>query len=340
MNPNEPHLKGRYSMKAMVYRRYGAPDVLRLEEAEKPAPGEHDLLVKVKASSLNAVDLHFLRASPALVRFQNGFFRPKNKILGYDIAGLVETVGKKVTRFKPGDAVFGGLGFCMGGFAEYACIREDAFMAGIPGNITFEQAAAVPGAAAAALIALHQRGKLESGQKVLVNGASGGTGTFSVQIAKAAGARVTGVCSTRNLERVRKLGADQVIDYTRDDFSLNESDYDLLLDNVGNRSVEDLLRPVRSGGTVVIVGFTSMGLMLKQSLFGPGAAGKRHITWAKPASEEPTPAHAETLRDLLETGKIVPEIEKSYPLKQLPEAIRYMETEHAKAKIVIVMENT
>jgi NADPH:quinone reductase-like Zn-dependent oxidoreductase len=325
-------------MKAMTCRKYGGPDVLRLEEIERPEPGSNELRVRVKASSVNAVDWHFLRGKPVLVRLQYGLLRPKNTILGYDFAGTVEAVGGGVTRFQPGDDVFGGTeGFGLGGFAEYACIPEDGFVARKPGNVTFEQAAAVPGAAVAALIGLRERGGVRSGQTVLVNGASGGVGTFAVQIAKAFGARVTGVCSTRNVEMVRRLGAGHVVDYTRDDFTRTGETYDLLLDNVGNRRVADMLRTVRPGGTVVIVGFTNMRLMLQQSIRGPGAAKARDVTWSKPASEEPGPEHADTLAELLETGRVVPEIEATYPLNELPAAMRRFETEHARSKIVITM---
>jgi NADPH:quinone reductase-like Zn-dependent oxidoreductase len=324
-------------MKAMTARMYGSPDVLRLEEVAKPVPGPGQLLVRVKASSVNAVDWHFLRGKPILVRLQYGFLRPKNPVLGYDFAGTVEAVGDGVTRFQPGDDVFGGTGFGLGAFAEYASVPADGFVARKPTHLTFEQAAAVPGAAVAALIGLRERGRVQPGQTVLVNGASGGVGTFAVQIAKALGAEVTGVCGTRNVDMVRRLGASHVVDYARDDFTRTGQTYDLLLDNVGNRTVADMIRAVRPGGTVVVVGFTSMRLMLQQSIRGPGAAKARGITWSKPASQEPRPEHAETLAQLLESGGIVPEIEITYSLEELPAAVRRFETEHARSKIVITM---
>lgn len=325
-------------MKAMTCRKYGSPDVLRLEEVDKPVPRPGELLVRVKASSVNAVDWHFLRGKPILVRLQYGFLRPKNTILGYDFAGTVDAVGDGVTRFQPGEDVFGGTeGFGLGAFAEYARVPAGGFVTRKPDNVTFEQAAALPGAAVAALIGLRERGRVQAGQTVLVNGASGGVGTFAVQIAKSFGAEVIGVCSTRNVDMVRRLGADHVVDYTRDDFTRTGETCDLLLDNVGNRRVGDMLRAVRPGGTVVIVGFTNMRLMLQQTIRGPGAAKARGITWSKPASEEPGSEHADTLAQLLETGDIVPEIEVTYPLEEVPAAMRRFETDHARSKIVVTM---
>ena len=324
-------------MRAMVYNRYGPPDVLHLKEIERPVPKDNELLVKIEASSVNAVDWHFMRGSPVLVRLQYGMFRPKNTVLGYDFAGRIEQVGGNVTQFKPGDEVFGGLGFGLGGFSEYACIPENAFVSTKPPTVGFEQAAAVPGAAVAALIGLRHRGRVQPGQRVLINGSAGGTGTFAVQIAKACGAEVTAVCSTRNVEMVRRLGADHVVDYRQEDFTRTGETYDLLLDNVGNRRVPDMVRALRDGGTVVIVGFTNMRLMLQQSILGPRAAKARNITWSKPASAEPSRDHADALKELLESGTIIPEIEKVYPLEELPEAMRLIETGHARAKIVITL---
>ena len=231
-------------MNAMVCRRYGPPEVLHMEPRERPVPAHNEVLVRVRASSVNAIDWHFLTGKPFLVRLQYGLLRPRNAVLGYDFAGLVEEVGSQVTRFGRGDEVFGGVGLGLGAFAEYVCIREDAFIATKPATTSFEQAAAVPGAGVAALLGLRERGHVRSGQRVLVNGASGGVGTFAVQIARALGAEVTGVCSTRNADMVRSLGADRVIDYTRQDFTRNGGSYDLLLDNVGNRTAAALLRPV------------------------------------------------------------------------------------------------
>jgi NADPH:quinone reductase-like Zn-dependent oxidoreductase len=323
----------------MVCRTYGAPDVLRLEEMDAPVPGPGELLVRVRASSVNAIDWHFLRGSPVLVRLRYGLRRPRNTILGYDFAGTVETVGESVTRFRRGDDVFGGMGLGLGAFAEYACVPADGFVARKPTNLSFEAAATVPGAAVAALIGLRERGRLRPGHRVLVNGASGGTGTFAVQIARAMGAQVTGVCSTGNVETVRRLGASRVVDYTLEDFTRIAEGYDLLLDNVGNRAPRDMVRVVRPGGSVVIVGFTRMGLMLRQSLLGPRLARRRGIRWSKPASEEPGPEHADTLRRFLEAGTVVPAIETTYPFHELPAALRHIETGHARAKIGIRMEH-
>lgn len=324
-------------MKAMVCRRYGSPDALHPEEVETPIPGDGEVLVRVRACSVNTIDWHFLTGKPILVRLQYGMLRPRSPVLGYDFAGRVERVGGSVTRFAAGDEVFGGVGLGLGAFAEYVCIREDAFMARRPAALSFEQAAAVPGAGVAALIGLRERGGARPGQRILVNGASGGVGTFAVQIARALGAEVTGVCSTRNLEMVCRLGAHHVIDYTREDFTRNGGSYDLVLDNVGNRTATELLRPVRAGGRVVVLGFTSMRLMLQQSLLGPWAARARGVDWSKPASEEPGPEHAETLRTFLEDGDVVPEIEASYSFEQIPDAMRHIMTGHARSKLVVSM---
>jgi len=326
-------------MKAIVYTKYGPPVVLQLKEIEKPTPKDDQVLVKVHAASVNALDWHFLRGSPFLVRLQYGLLKPKNRILGYDIAGRVEAVGKNVTRFQPGDEVFGGLGFGLGGFAEYACIAEDAFVALKPSGTSFEEAAAVPGAAVAALIGLRDRGQIQSEQKVLINGAAGGVGTFSVQIAKSYGTEVTGVCSTRNLDMVRSIGADKVIDYTYEDFTRNGQSYDLVLDNVGNHPVSGLMRALSPEGTCVIVGFTSMGGMLQHALLGPLIAKARNRKWAPLGSENPTKEHLEVLKKLLEDGKVVPVIDRRYPLSELAEAIGYVETGHARGKVVITAEH-
>ena len=324
-------------MKAMVLTKYGSPDVLQLKEVEKPVPKDNELLVKVHAASVNALDWHFLRGKPLLVRLQYGLFKPKVRVLGYDISGRVEAVGKKVTLFQPEDEVFGGLGFGLGGFAEYACVAEDGFVAQKPSGTTFEEAASVPGAAVAALKGLRDKGHIQSGQKVLINGAAGGVGTFSVQIAKAFDTEVTGVCSTRNLDMVRSIGADKVVDYTQEDFTRSGHTYDLILDNVGNRSVSDLMRALNPTGICVIVGFTSMRRMLMQSILAPRVSktGGRKIVPA--SSEDPNRQELLFLKELLETHKVVPTIDRRYPLSELADAIRYVETGHARAKVVITM---
>ncbi len=324
-------------MKAMVFREYGPPDLLHLEEVDKPVPKDNELLIRVHAASVNALDWHFLRGKPFLVRLEYGLRRPKRTILGYDIAGTVESVGRNVTRFKPGDEVFGGLGFTLGGFAEYACIAEDGFVALKPLQTTFEQAAAVPAAAVTALKGLRDRGHIQSGQKVLINGAAGGVGTFSVQIAKSFDTEVTGVCSSRNLDLVRSIGADNVIDYTHEDFTRTGQTYDLVLDNVGNRSVSDLARILVPGGISVGVGFTSMGHMLTQSLLAPAVARVTGKKILGASGDKPTAENIQFLKGLLESGNVVPTIDRKYPLEKLAEAIAYVEAGHARAKVVITL---
>jgi len=241
-------------MKAIVYTNYGSPDVLQLKEVAKPTPTDNQVLIKIQAAATNPLDWHSMRGEPFLVRLGGGLRKPKETRLGADIAGRVEAVGKAVTHFQPGDAVFG---VCAGGFAEYACAREDR-IALKPANLSFEAAAAVPVAAFTALQGLRDTGKIQAGQKVLINGASGGVGTFAVQIAKTFGAEVTGVCSTRNLQMVRSIGADHVIDYTQADFTRNGQQYDLIYDAVANRSVADIRRALSPSGICAIAGFSSM----------------------------------------------------------------------------------
>jgi NADPH:quinone reductase-like Zn-dependent oxidoreductase len=324
-------------MKAMIFRKYGPPHVLHLEEVRKPIPKDNELLVKVQAASVNALDWHFLRGKPFLVRMRNGFYRPKTRILGYDIAGNVEAVGKGVTRFEPGDEVFAGLGFNLGGFAEYACVAEDGFVSLKPPGTTFEEAAAVPAAAVTALKGLRDTGRIQPGQKILINGAAGGVGTFSVQIAKSFETEVTGVCSSRNLELIRSIGADKVVDYTKEDFTRNGQRYDLVLDNVGNLSASDFVHTLTPTGTGVIVGFTSMSHMLVQSILAwrvSKATGRKILS---ASSEKPNTENIQFLKGLLESRKVVPTIDRLYSLEQLPDAIRYVETGHARAKVVITM---
>lgn len=325
-------------MKAMVCREYGSPDILNLEEIETPIPKANEILIKNHASSVNALDWHFLRGKPIMLRLQYGFFKPRRKILGYDFAGIVNKIGNNVKKFKVGDEVFGGTpDFYLGAFAEYISIPENGFVTTKPSNISFEQAAAVPGAAVAALIGLKERGNLQSGQHVIINGSSGGVGTFAVQIAKTLGAEVTAVCSTGKIEMVRRLGADHIIDYKKEDFTKSGKTYDLLLDNVGNHKVREMMSVIRPGGTCTVVGFTNLRLMMQQAIFGSREAKKNGINWSKPSSDHPEQKHAESLKHLLETGKIVPEIEKTYSLEQLPQAIEHIEAGHAQSKIVILI---
>ena len=320
-------------MKAIVYKEYGSPDVLVLKDVEKPTPKDDEVLIKVHAASVNSGDLHLLRADPFLVRLSSGLLKPKNKILGADIAGRVEAVGSNVKQFKPGDEVFGDISGCgWGGFAEYVCARENALVLK-PANITFEQAAAVPMAAVTALQGLRNKGQIQSGQKVLINGASGGVGTFAVQIAKSFGAEVTGVCSTGKMDMVRSIGADQVIDYTQEDFTQNGHRYDLILAANGYHSISDYRRVLTPKGIYVMSGGAE-AQMFQAMLQGPWismtGSQKMGNLLAKPNN-----ADLAFVKDLLEAGKVVPVIDKRYPLSEVPEALRYLEEGHALGKVVI-----
>ncbi len=325
-------------MQAIVYTTYGSPDVLQLNDVEKPAPADDEVLIHMHAASVNAADLHYLRADPFLIRLMSGLLKPKNTILGADIAGRVEAVGKNVTQFQPGDEVFGDISGCgWGGFAEYVCARQDALVLK-PANITFEQAAAVPMAAVTALQGLRSKGQIQSGQKVLVNGASGGVGTFAVQIAKSFGADVTGVCSTRNLDMVRSIGADRVIDYTREDFTQNEHRFDLILAANGYHSISDYQRALNPKGTYVTTG-GSMAQVSQAMLQGPWismtGSQKMGNLLARPNQKD-----LAFLKELLAAGNVVPVIDRRYPLRAVPEALRYLEEGHARGKVVITVEHT
>jgi len=324
-------------VKVVVYHKYGSPDVLELKEVEKPAVKEDEVLVKVHAASANPADWHLLRGEPFLARLSAGLFKPKRKILGIDIAGRIEAVGKNVTEFQQGDEVFGDCGWG-GGFAEYACVTEKHLVLK-PANITFEEAGAVPVAAITALQGLRDNGKVQPGQKVLINGASGGVGTFTVQIAKYYGAEVTGVCSTRNLDMVLSIGAEKVIDYTKEDFTQNGQGYDLIIDNVGNRSVSDLKRPLNTKGNCVIIGFSSLSLLFQHMLLGPLVSRKGGKRISVMGTAKINKNDLLFLRELLETGKVVPVIDRRYTLSEVPEAIRYLEEGHARGKVVITLEH-
>lgn len=331
-----PPSDGTRRMKAIVYREYGSPDVLRLEDVEKPTPGDDEVLVKVRAAAVNPLDWHFLRGTPYFMRLGAGLLRPKVTRLGVDFAGTVEAVGGKVTRFRPGDEVFGGR---TGAFAEYVVVREDRALAPKPARLTFEQAASVPVAAITALQGLRDKGKLRAGQKVLVNGASGGVGTFAVQIARSLGAEVTGVSSTRNLELVRSIGADRVIDYTREDFTRGSDRYDLILDCVGNHPLLDLKGVLEPGGTYVMVGGPSgrwvdpMPRMLGALVLSRFVSQRMVMFLAELNQKDLI-----TLGDLMQAGKLTPVVDRRYPLAQVPEAIRYLEQGHARGKVVIDLE--
>ena len=319
-------------MKAIVYATYGPPDVLQLEEVEKPAPGDGELLVKIHAAAANPLDWHYMRGTPFFMRFISGLLKPKNKILGADIAGQVEAVGPNVTQFQAGDEVFGDIS--KRGFAEYVCVTEDKLVLK-PANLSFEAAAAVPVAGLTALQCLRDQGQIQPGQKVLINGASGGVGTFAVQIAKYFGADVTGVCSTRNVDMVRSIGADQVIDYTREDFSQSGQLYDLILDNVGNRSVSDIERILAPTGTYLLNAYSPafmLQLMLKSGKSKTGGQTMRNSDVAKASQSD-----LEFLKELLEAGTVISAIDRVYPLSEAAEAIRYLEEGHARGKVVITV---
>jgi len=324
-------------MKAIVYDRYGSPDVLRYEKIEKPAPRDDEVLIRVRAASVNPLDWHLMRGTPYIVRIMMGGLRkPKVGRLGFDVAGQVEAVGPKVTRFRPGDEVFGS---CRGAFAESVCTSQSALVTK-PGNVTFEQAAAVPVAGYTALQALRDKGHIHPGQKVLINGASGGVGTLAVQIAKSFGADVTGVCSTRNVDMVRSIGADQVIDYTKEDFTSGERRYDLILDSVGNHSLAAYRRVLSPTGIYVGVGGQWRGYialladLITASVWSRFSNRKLRTLMAKRSKED-----LAILRDLMEAGKVTPVVDRRYRLSEVPEAIRYLEEGHARGKVVITVEH-
>jgi NADPH:quinone reductase-like Zn-dependent oxidoreductase len=321
-------------MKAIVHTKYGPPDVLQLREIEKPTPKENQILVKVHAASINAADYHIVRGSPFLTRLVFGGLLRPNPRFGSDVAGRVEAVGENVTQFRPGDEVFGG---ARGAFAEYALARE-ANLALKPTNRSFEEAAAVPGAALTALQAIRYAGGIRPGQKVLIQGASGGVGTFAVQLAKHFGAEVTAVCSTRNLEMVRSLGAGHVIDYTKEDFTRNRQRYDLILAVNGYHPLSVYRRALNPQGNYVCIG-GSMAHFLEAVLVGPlmSRFGRKKLGMVFARLNHKDLVH---LGELLEAGRIVPWIDRKYPLSEVPEAIRYMEEEHAQGKVVITVEQS
>lgn len=322
-------------MKAIVYTKYGSPDVLHLQEVEKPVPSDDDVLVKVYAAATNAADWHLLRGDPFLLRLAYGLLTPKYTIPGADIAGRVEAVGKNVKQFRPGDEVFGDISGCgWGGFAEYVCARENV-LALKPAKSSFEEVAAVPMAAVTALQGLRDKGQIQAGQKVLINGASGGVGTFAVQIAKSFGAEVTGVCSPRNVAMVRSIGADRVIDYTQEDFTQNGQGYDLILAANGYHPLSDYQRALNPGGIYVATG-GSMAQIFEPMLVGPfiSMSGNKKISTL---SATPNQKDLVFIKELVETGKIVPVIDRRYPLNETAEAFRYLEERHARGKVIITV---
>ena len=327
------------SMKAAVYRCYGSPDVVKLESVSRPTLEDDRMLVKVHAASVNPLDWHYMRGKPYFMRVASGMGTPEDIRLGVDFAGTVEAVGKSVQQFKPGDAVFGGAD---GSFAEYVKVRAAGSVAAKPANLTFEQAAAVPIAAVTALQALRDVGKLQAGQKVLVNGASGGVGTFAVQIAKALGAEVTAVCSTRNVATARSIGADRVIDYTQEDFTKGAQRYDLIIDNVGSHSLSDYRHVLTPKGILVMVGAPSdepwlgpLSASIKAALFSPFVSQKLSFFLADLNHDD-----LNTLAQLAAAGKLTPVIDRRYPLGETAAAIGYVEAGHARGKVVITVDSS
>jgi len=321
-------------MKAFFFERYGSPDVLELREVKKPVPEAGQILVKIHAASVNPLDWHRMRAEPFLARLSEGFFKPKVLMLGADIAGVVEAIGTDVTEFQVGDEVFGSI--ASGGFAEYACAGTKHFVPK-PANVSFEEAAGAPIVGLTALQGLRDTGKIQPGQKVLVNGASGGVGSFAVQIAKSYDTEVTGVCSTRNLEMVRSIGADHVLDYTKEDFTKSGKKYDLIYDAVGNHTVWALRNALTNDGIGSIAGFTSMSIMITNALFaGLATRGTNQKIGMMPTAQVKKEDML-TIKELLETDKVKIPIDRCYPLEETPEAIAYLETMRARGKVIIQM---
>jgi NADPH:quinone reductase-like Zn-dependent oxidoreductase len=320
-------------MKAIVYTNYGSADVLRLKEVDKPIPKDNEVLIKVSATTVTAGDWHLRKGDPFFARFFTGLMKPKNPILGHELAGEIESVGKDVTRFKKGDAIFGSTGFGSGTYAEYVTLPEDGLVAIKPDSVTYEQAAAVPVGALTALYFL-RKGKLRSGQKVLINGASGSVGTFAVQLAKHFGAEVTGVSSTAHVELVKSLGADKVIDYTKEDFTKNGQIYDLIFDTVGKAPYSRVKNSLATKGYYVS---TAFGLsLLVQMLITSMTGGKKVIV----GIAEEIPEELLFLKELVEAGKIKPVITKRYPLEQIAEAHKYVESGHKTGNAVITVDKT
>jgi NADPH:quinone reductase-like Zn-dependent oxidoreductase len=323
-------------MKAIVYDRYGSPDVLQYQEIEKPIPADDQVLIQVRASSANPYDWHFIRGTPSFIRLFTGIRAPKSRRAGADVAGVVEATGRNVTSFKPGDPIFGT---AAGSFAEYACAPASS-VALKPESLTWEQAASLPIAGVTALQGLRDKGRIRAGQRVLINGAAGGVGTFAVQIAKSYGARVTGVCSTRNIELVRSIGADDLVDYTREDFIHGGRRYDVFFDLVGNNRLSACLGVLEPSGTYIGCGggapdrrsIELLGSMLQAAAMAPFVTQKLPGFLAKVNT-----ADLSFLADLIQAGKIAPVLDRSYALKETASAIRYLEQGHARGKVVITV---
>ncbi len=327
---------GAQRMKALVQRCYGSPAVLKVEESIKPSPAADEILVKVHAAAVNPLDWHYMRGEPYVMRLSSGIGAPNDSSMGVDFSGTVEAVGQDVRRFKVGDAVFGGRG---GALAEYVTVRESRAVVHKPENLSFEQAAALPIAAVTALQGLRDHGRLKSGQKVLINGASGGVGTFAIQLAKSIGAEVTGVCSTRNVELVRSLGADHVIDYTKENFTEGAQRYDMILDNVGNHSFLDMGEVLEPEGVIVVVGGLSndpwlgpVTQMVKGKMLGPFMSQQIVSFFA-----ELTQSDLEALAALAREGKLTAAIDRRYSLDQAAAAIEYLEQGRARGKVIVTV---
>jgi NADPH:quinone reductase-like Zn-dependent oxidoreductase len=336
----EPIETGEPHMKAVVYTDYGPPDVLEVRDVKKPVPNDDQVLIKVRAAAVNPLDWHFIRGTPYIMRFMMaGLRKPKDPRVGVDYAGTVEAVGKNVTQFKPGDEVFGNRS---GAFAEYLCARADRAIALKPANTTFEQAAGVPVAGLTALQGLRDKGHVQAGQKILINGASGGVGTFAVQIAKTFGAEVTGVCSGRNADMVRSLGADHVIDYTKEDFTKGDERYDVILDNVGTQPLSGFRRVLKPNGICVMIGgggpndgrwVGPMARPLKALLISPFISQKMGMMLAQGNKDD-----LNVLAEFMQSGKVTPVIDRTYKLSELAAAIAYLEEGHARGKVIITVE--
>jgi NADPH:quinone reductase-like Zn-dependent oxidoreductase len=325
------------TMKAIVNEKYGSPDMLQFKEVARPTPRDDEVLVKVHAASVNAAELHLLKGKPFLMRLMGfGLLKPKHTILGAAMAGRVEAVGRNVTQFQPGDEIFGDLTKCgWGTFAEYVCAREDA-LALKPANLSFEEAAAVPLAAVTALQGLRAKGQIQPGQQVLIQGAGGGVGTFAVQIAKAFGAEVTGVCSTRNVDMVRSIGADHVIDYIQEDFTKNGQRYDFIFAVNGYHSIFDYKRALSPKGVYVMIGGCNAHLF-QAMLLGPVISMTGRQKMGSMGVAKPNQKDLAFMKELLEAGKVVPVIDRRYPLGETAEALRYLEEGHAQGKVVITV---